>query len=399
MYFLLSRPSQLLGRLNDTPVARYLHNNRTESASILAALLLGGTMLSTPILATTLGAGLLTMAACYLLSKTSDTVVDNAGSLGKKLGISPLMLGLGLGVLTSTPELLVTMGAISEGSTSLGIGNVVGSNIANILLILGVTAAVGGNTGKGKGLGWKFNTVAMTGTTALFAAQLAFGLLNPVMGCVMMALSAGYLCTSYIVSKKDAAISTDVEKQPDFKTDSLGWVGNMGLCMAGVGGLIYAADLLVRSATVFASGIGVSQAVIGALAVAVGTSLPELMVNLNAVRKRQTDMALGNILGSNIFNVLVVGGATALAGTSIPAAFNLSSMAGCVNLAALTGSAALLAKTLKDNEGELKRKHGVAFLCLYAVFAAATMALGTPAAQSEPPPAIMEPVLPHAGPT
>ncbi|MBU0859177.1 MAG: hypothetical protein KJ667_04510, partial [Alphaproteobacteria bacterium] len=153
--------------------AAYFRRNKMEPVAIGTAALLGTTALTSPLLASTAGALAVLAGSFYLLLKTSDVVVNNASALGKKAKIPPLMLGLGLGAITSMPELFVSVGAALNGTPELGIGNIVGSNIANILLILGATAAI--TPIISKGLSWRFNTLAMAGATGLFGAGLAWG--------------------------------------------------------------------------------------------------------------------------------------------------------------------------------------------------------------------------------
>src|SRR5690606_30275247 len=121
--------------------------------------------------------------------------------LGKKVGIAPMTLGIGLGLLTSLPELLVSGGAIIKGEPAIGIGNVVGSNIANLFLILGATAAI--KKIEGKGTSWKFNAAAMGISTAVFGAQMALGALNPFIGAAMLGGLGLYIWQSYKRGQKD----------------------------------------------------------------------------------------------------------------------------------------------------------------------------------------------------
>lgn len=358
-------------------VREYASKNRGQTIAIAASIFLGTTALTAPLMATTATAGLVMAGAFYLLAKSSDALIDHSAAAGKKLGFSPLLVGLTLGALTSAPEFFVSLGAIAKGSPELGVGNVVGSNIANILLILGVTAAIKALP-KAEGTGWKFNNMAMMGATGLLGAQLLTGFMTPAVGAVMLGLAGAYLVKSALVNKADMAATQTSE--PAFSEGHTiheaekvpGWL-NAIWGGAGLAGLVYAADMLVDSASRFATGIGVSQALVGTLAVAVGTSLPELMVNIKAALKGDAAVGLGNILGSNIFNVLVVGGAVAAAGATVPDSFSPTTLPGALNLAAFGGSAALLGRTLIKNGGAISRKEGIAAMGLYAAFVAASM--------------------------
>jgi cation:H+ antiporter len=372
-------------------VAAYARENKMEAVAIGTAALLGTTALTTPLMATTLGALGLMAGSFYLLLKTSDVVVNNASAIGKKMGIPPLLLGLGLGAITSLPELFVSVGAAMNGTPELGIGNIVGSNIANILLILGATAAI--RPIISKGLSWKFNTLAMAGATVAMGVGLAAGVLSPIAGIGLLALAGAYMCGCYKAEKADelrervkaqvmpepaeqkipeATAQTSIDKLPTWLNALWG--------AAGVGGLIASADLLINSATVSATTLGVSPALVGALAIAIGTSLPELAVNIKAALKGETAMAVGNILGSNIFNVLMVGGAVGLAGAAVPPEFGPGTAYGLLNMTAFGGSAALLTAALLKGKGSLQRWHGWAGLGLYAAFTGASVMMAGGAA-------------------
>lgn len=377
-------------------ITGFASKNKLQTGAILGAVLLTTTGLATPLLGATMTAGALMAGAFLLLAKSSDAMIDHCAAIGRKMKLSPLLIGLGLGALTSMPELFVSLGAIAKGLPELGIGNIVGSNIANTLFILGATAAIS-PLAKGEGIGWKFNNIAMLGATAMFSIPLMTGALTPVMGAAMLGLGAAYMGASYYTSKRDmqsAAAESPAaatEEQDHHHPEKMpGWF-NATWAIAGLGGLVCAADLLVNSASRFALGMGVSQALVGALAVAVGTSLPELVVNIKTALKKETDMALGNILGSNIFNILAVGGAVALASTAVPAGFSPSTPQGLLNFAGFGASAALLGAALYKNGGGLKRWQGIAGIGLYAAFVAASMALdtgATPAAAPAPPAAV-----------
>lgn len=404
------KTSWLRGMFNQ--VAGFASKNWSQTASIATTVLLSTTALTTPLLGTVAGAGALMLGSCFLLAKCSDALIDHSAAVGKKINLSPLFIGLGLGVLTSMPELFVSLGAIFHNTPEIGIGNIVGSNIANILLILGVTAAIC-EVAKGKGLEWKFNTVALVGTTALYGTQLMMGTMSPLMGAAMLGLGAAYMAGSYFISKHDTpktdgdvpAGAANAKPEDALHPENMPTWFNAGWGLAGLGGLICSAGLLITSASTFAAGIGVSQALIGALAVAVGTSLPELVVNVKTALTKETDMALGNILGSNIFNILMVGGAVALSGATIPATFAPYSPQGFLNFGAFVTSAGLLAATLYKSEGGIKKWEGWAGLGLYGTFVAASMGLDSgvapapPAAiEAQPPTAAQQERIPPAAP-
>jgi len=382
-----------------------------QPAAITAGILLGTTSLVTPLLGSMVGAGLGLGLGLYLLMKTGDMVVENASALGKKAKISSMALGVGLGVLTSMPELVVSTAALMAGDASIAISNVTGSNIANLLLILGGTAAL--KKIDSKGASWKFNTAAMLGATGILGAQMAVGFLNPIAGAAMLAGLGLYLWKSYKVAQKDAgaenaaapaltaeqaaaaAAKEAAEAQkPEMKAPK--WL-NIGWGLLATAGLIGAATFTVSSAIAFGAAAGISTAVVGILAVSVGTSLPELVVNLKSARKGDTDMAVGNVLGSNVFNVLGVGGLLALSGAGFPADLNpRGTILGLFNSLAFGASALLAAATMKKTGGTISRKTGALWVGLYAAFTAANAVLGrTPGPEAAlPPPVIPAPPPP-----
>jgi cation:H+ antiporter len=159
----------------------------------------------------------------------------------------------------------------------------------------------------------------------------------------------------------------------------------MGL--AGVAGLVGAAGFTVAAATAFGVAAGISPAVVGLLAVAVGTSLPEMMVNFKAARKGETDMAIGNVVGSNVFNLVLIGGLLSLTGAPMPPDLNAKATTqGLVNTLAFGMSALFTTLAMAKNKDGLNKKHGIVGLALYAAYTAATFVLGKGAATPPTPP-------------
>lgn len=369
---------------NGKQTGGFLRGDFLQPAAIAGSVLLATTALATPVMATTIGAAAVALGSIWLLTKTSDVVANNASALGAKLGIPPILLGIGLGIVTSLPELAVSIGSIMAGVPDMAVGNIVGSNIANILLVLGAGAAI--KPVNSKGASWKFNTAVMLGTTALFAGQMAMGVLNPVMGGAMLVGLGAYIWRAAKVAQQDKknGFAPDEEDDNTAEGKMPKWF-NAAWGVAGVAGLVASAKLLVTSASITAIGLGVTPALVGALGVAVGTSLPELAVTVKSALQGKSDMALGNILGSNIFNVLMVGGALALAGTAVPLAFGLGSAMGILNIGAFVGAAALSATAMFMNKskGSIKRWQGGLALGLYTAFTAASVALDPGAADAE----------------
>jgi cation:H+ antiporter len=339
---------------------------------IAIGLLLGTSGLGTSMIQTVATAGLSMGLGMYLLMKTSDILINHIAAIGRKAGISPMTLGIGLGLLTSLPELLVSVGAILQKNAGLGIGNVVGSNIANILLILGVTAALRAIPKADDS--WRFNMAVIAVATLLFGAQMFIGALQPVLGAALLA-GLGYYCWhSYRTNGAAAPEDTTACDTPEMCMPL--WM-NGALALAGLAGLVGAAGFLVASATAFGIKAGVSPVVVGVLALAIGTSLPELTVNVRAALKGQTDMAIGNILGSNAFNILLIGGVLCMTAVDVPADLDpRDTPLGILNTAAFVGSVVLLWLAMRGRGGGLARWHGFAALAIYAAYTAALALMG-----------------------
>lgn len=324
----------------------------------------------------------------YLLMKTSDTVVHNASVLGRQMGISALVLGVALGLLTSLPELFVSAGAALAGSPGIGIGNIVGSNIANLLLILAGTAVI--RTVPTKERGWVFDMGVMALATIIFGVQLAAGKLSPIAGLLLLAMLVYYVGKMFrsvraaenerAQRRKASAVLGAVsrtEAQKGKPARGLPPVFVATLLMAGVAGLVGAAGFTVQAAIACGAALGISPSVVGVLAVAVGTSLPELMVNFKSALKGATQLAIGNVLGSNVFNLVLIGGLLSLTGAAVPADLDpFAGTAGLVNMAAFAGSALLAGIVMLAGRRGIRRAHGIAGLVLYAVYTVAAFMLG-----------------------
>lgn len=248
-----------------------------------------------------------------LLVAGGELLVRGAVQLAQKFRISPLLIGLTLvGFGTSTPELVTSLQAAFAGSPGIAVGNVVGSNIANILLILGITAlifpvVVARETFKRDGI------VLAIGTLMCLGAVL-YGQLTPLLGAVFVAALAGYIYFAFRQERQSnaaadaaAGIVNDSPKPsvPGIALDLLFVVGGLALTILG-------ARFLVTSAIDIARDFNVSETVIGLTIVAVGTSLPELVTSVMAALRKHSDIAFGNIVGSNIYNIFGILGVTAI---------------------------------------------------------------------------------------
>ncbi|MGB3279441.1 MAG: calcium/sodium antiporter [Pseudorhodobacter sp.] len=230
-----------------------------------------------------------------------EALLRGAVGLAQAARLSPLVIGLTVvGFGTSTPELLVSLKAALDGVPDIALGNVVGSNIANILLILGVSALIWPLHVQAGGM--RRDALAMVGAAVMLLGLVALGTIGRAAGLALVLGLVAYLWIALRQSAPDDAAPTSPER-PIWA--SALWVG------AGLAGLMLGAGFLVDGAVILARKIGMSEAFIGLTIVAVGTSLPELATSLVAALRRQSDIALGNIIGSNIFNVLGILGLTA----------------------------------------------------------------------------------------
>ena len=229
-----------------------------------------------------------------------EYLVRGASAVARHFRLSPMVIGLTIvGFGTSAPELLVSVQAALEGRPGIAIGNVVGSNIANILLILGTSAAIAPLLIPARKL-WRDLGFMLAATAALWV-MLWDGQVTRIEGLILLLGMAAFLTTAFLTGKDDGGDSAD--DTPQWKA----WA----MTVAGLVVLVIGARLLVDSATEIARGFGVSEAVIGLTIVAVGTSLPELATSVIAAIRKQTEIAVGNIVGSNIFNIFGILGITA----------------------------------------------------------------------------------------
>ena len=247
---------------------------------------------------------ILVLAGLVGLFLGGEALVRGSVGIAKRLGMSALLIGLTVvGFGTSTPELLVSVQAALRGAPDIAIGNIVGSNIANILLIAGLTSLVWPIRVSGGTL--KRDLSVMLAATLVLVPIFMTGQISRLAGFLLLAALIGYLVWAYL--KPGDADGDDVDGAvPKSIPMSLLWV------VGGLVVLILGARFLVTGATNIARDFGLSEAFIGLTIVAVGTSLPELATSIIAAFRRQSEIAIGNIVGSNIFNVLGILGVTAI---------------------------------------------------------------------------------------
>lgn len=256
-----------------------------------------------------------------LLVFAADFMVRGSVSLAQRMGIHTLIIGLTVVAFgTSAPELVVGVDAVITGVPTLALGNVVGSNIANIWLVVGFPAVVAPflcNTPR-----FTHNMMIMLFSTAVFTGFAFFGAFTYWMGLILLTMLAGFIYfTSRRASDEDTLkqVLCDIEGMPE-EPDS--YTVSWALIAGGLVGLVTGAHILVQGSVVIARDMGVSEAVIGLTLVALGTSIPELVTAVVAAARNHCDVAVGNVIGSNIFNLLgIIGVSTQFGDIPVPEAF------------------------------------------------------------------------------
>ena len=288
-----------------------------------------------------------------MLIKGADWFVDGAAGIAARFGIPQLVIGLTIVAMgTSAPEAAVSITAAMGGNAGITIGNVIGSNILNILLILGVTAAI--------------TTVAVQRSTikiempfmhiiTIVLAVLGFtgGKIVLWEGVVLWALFMVYLGYLFKMAKNGTDEEEEGELLPLWK--------QILMLIIGIVCIVFGSDLTVDNATILAEAFGMDDRLIGLTIVAFGTSLPELVTSITAAKKGKADIAIGNIVGSNIFNILFVVGTTALI---TPVAFKMNFLID----SAVALAAGLLLWFGVMKEQKLKRPVGMIMLAAYTVY-------------------------------
>jgi cation:H+ antiporter len=252
---------------------------------------------------------LILAAGIAILSYGADLFVRGASGVAERFGISPLVIGLVIvGFGTSTPELAVNVGAAVSGSTDIAIGNVVGSNIANVGVILGLAAVVAPLAVQLRIV--RVELPIVIGISFLLWALASFGEIKRWEGAIMLAAFGAFFWYLVKTSKDEPAV-VQQEYTAENPPRGEGWK-SVAFIVVGLGGLMGGAHLAVEAAVGLARIIGLSELVIGLTIVAIGTSLPELASSVAAARRGHADIAIGNVLGSNIYNILFVLGATSV---------------------------------------------------------------------------------------
>ncbi|MER2013850.1 MAG: calcium/sodium antiporter [Methanobrevibacter sp.] len=237
------------------------------------------------------------------LIKGSDFFVDGASSIASLLKIPTIIVGLTIVALgTSAPEAAVSITSSLTGSNALAVSNVIGSNIFNILMVIGIAALLSNLTMEKSVL--KKDLPFLVGITVLWAIFIIIGWdITNIEGIILLIIMVAYIIFLVYDTKKSGG-ATEVEK-PKFSLPK-----SIIAILVGLAGIVLGGDLVVDSASAIAIALGMSETLVGLTIVAIGTSLPELVTSITAIRKGENQLVIGNVIGSNIFNILFVLGAS-----------------------------------------------------------------------------------------
>ena len=334
----------------------------------------------------------LIIVGCVALIKGADFLVDGASGLAKKYGVSDIVIGLTVVAFgTSMPEFVVNMVAVGQGSTEIAITNVLGSNIINTFVILGCTALIfpisSQKTTRRFDIPWSLlaallvllfavynspswlqiehlfnmsiNQPSISDLGSINVGQGKAGFISGVGGCILLIFFLIFLWHNF----KGIGSAPQTESNEGYKPMSA--KRTLALILGGLVGLVVGGELIVKSATSIAHSLGVSDAIIGLTVVALGTSLPELATSCMAAFKKNCDIALGNVIGSNIFNIFFILGTSACV-KALPGYHGLEIDA----LMAALGSVFVMLFVYLTKKHEIKRWHGAILLLTYAAYLA-----------------------------
>lgn len=296
------------------------------------------------------------LAGLLLLTAGAEGLVRGAASSARRLGLSPLVIGLTVVAFgTSTPEFVVSLRAGLSGQSAIALGNVVGSNIGNIALILGGAALIAPLRVQAQII--RVDVPIVVGTSLLLVALLADGRLGRIDGALLTVGILVYITATVWLARREKAPDVEAEFEAGLPSQRSAWwdllfiAGGLALLMGG-------AQLLVYGAVTIAEQLGVSQMVIGLTVVGIGTSLPELATSFVAAGRGEGDIAIGNVVGSNIFNILGILGPAALIQPIAAAGLSV------VDAAVMVGLAVLLFPLMRSGY-VISRWEGAVLLAVY----------------------------------
>lgn len=312
---------------------------------------------------------ILLIAGMMLLVKGADYLVDGSSSIATRLGVSQLVIGLTIVAFgTSAPELVVNLLSALQGQADIAIGNINGSNIANVLLILGVTAFTANVPVRGKTVLREIPLMILSLLMLFIYTLDNFLLGEPAMldrteGISLLGIFSifVYMMITSAAQKR----SEEADDAPVSTGKAIIW------SLGGLAALLVGGSLTVDSAVQLATGLGVSEGLIAVTIVALGTSLPELATSIAAARKKKLDLAVGNIVGSNIFNVLMVLGITATASPeALPISPAVQLDTGFALFAGVTLYLLLARSYLGSTSMKLSKGEGLVMIIMYIAYIA-----------------------------
>ncbi len=298
---------------------------------------------------------LLLIVGFVLLVKGADWFVEGASGIADKFGIPQLVIGLTIVAMgTSAPEAAVSITAALKGTADITIGNVVGSNIMNVFVILGVSSAITAIAVAKTTIRYEI-PIMLGATLILLGCGMTGGTINRWEGILMWVCFLGYLAYMFVMTKKGQMQAEEMESSnaPMWKM--------ILMAIIGLALIIFGSDVTVDAATALATAFGMSERFIGLTIVALGTSLPELFTSVIAARKGKADIAIGNIVGSNIFNILFVVSTSALI---IPVVFASGFIVDCL----VATAAGVILWLCVFRKKKLTRAGGILMLACYAAY-------------------------------
>jgi len=300
------------------------------------------------------------LISLLLLYFGANWLVKGSSSLALKAGVSPLVAGLTVVAFgTSSPELVVSVNAAISGHGNIAIGNVIGSNLFNICIILGISALVAPLKIKMQLL--KIDIPVLIVTTIGFMLLFSDRHISRFEGIVLVSGIVLYTIVNILLARREKNIEVLAEFQESVTDPKLKWYWSAGLILIGLGLLIAGSELLVKGAVVIARSLGVGETIISLTIIAAGTSMPELASSIVATIKKEYDIAIGNIIGSNIFNILGIIGISSL--VKPLSAIAISN----IDLYAMLGVTLLLLPFFKTHY-TLKRDEGFFMIALYGMY-------------------------------
>ena len=306
----------------------------------------------------------------FFLIKGADIFVEGAASIARKFNVPAMIIGLTIVAMgTSAPEAAVSITSSLAGQNDMSVANVVGSNFFNILMVLGVSAVIAK-------LPVQKETIKKETPFLIIVSSmlLVFGLdlkMNRMEGLILLFVFVYFLISTVKRSKNSVTENYDCSNEVAITTDTeiseeISMPKTILICIVGIAGIVIGGDMVVNSATSIAKSFGMSANLVGLTIVAVGTSLPEFVTSIVAIRKGETEIAIGNVIGSNIFNILLVLG---LATVIKPITISMFALFDIIFMLLIT---IILYLFMKKNNC-LVRKHGIIFVAIYIAYMAYTI--------------------------